>query len=260
MKLSVNNTITYEFPLNERIRVFIRLEQLFQQFSHFLDRDSVADKRIAISLLLDIVSLFRRNNLKSEILQELDRQSKVLTKIVNSQNIGTGKLQELLNNINQVTKTLYATKDRVDVNIMASDLFQSISQRSAIPGGTCSFDLPEYHYWLEQNEATRLKDLQHWSSPFNDIRHANQRVLELIRNSNTTSQELAESGFFQIVLDANQPLQLIKVTVDKSIPCFVEISGGKHRCTIRFMKPSNDEKRPVQSPDNIPFTLSCCLL
>ncbi|MEY3880331.1 MAG: hypothetical protein RIQ94_1126, partial [Pseudomonadota bacterium] len=29
--MSVNNTITYEFPLNERIRVFIRLEQLFQQ-------------------------------------------------------------------------------------------------------------------------------------------------------------------------------------------------------------------------------------
>jgi cell division protein ZapD len=256
----VNTTITYEFPLNERIRVFIRLEQLFQQFSHFLVRDTIADKRIAINILLDIVSIFRRNNLKSEILQELERQSKVLTKIVNSQNLGTGKLQELLNRINHISKKLYATKDRVDVNIMASDLFQSINQRSAIPGGTCSFDLPEYHYWLEQDEATRLKDLQHWSSPFDDIRLANQLVLELIRNSNTTSHEVAEAGFFQIVLDANQPMQLIKVMLGKSVPCFVEISGGKHRCTIRFMIPSADEKRPVQSPDNIPFILSCCLL
>jgi cell division protein ZapD len=225
-----------------------------------LIRDSIADKRIAITILLDIVSIFRRNNLKSEILQELERQSKVLTKIVNSQNLGTGKLQELLNKINQITKTLYATKDRVYVNIMASDLFQSINQRSAIPGGTCSFDLPEYHYWLEQEDVIRLRDLQHWSSPFEDIRYANQLVLDLIRNSNTTNQEIAESGFFQIVLDASQPMQLIKVTLDKSIPCFVEISGGKHRCTIRFMIPSDDEKRPVQSPDNIPFTLSCCML
>lgn len=256
----MKNTITYEFPLNERIRVFIRLEQLFQQFGHFLVRDTVADKRIAVNILLDIVSIFRRNNLKSEILQELERQSKVLTKIVNSQNLGTGKLQELLNKINQTSKKLYATKDRVDVNIMASDLFQSISQRIAIPGGTCSFDLPEYHYWLEQDESLRLQDLQHWSSPFDDIRMANQLLLELIRNSNTTSQELAESGFFQIVLDASQPLQMIKVTLDKSIPCFVEISGGKHRCTIRFMIPSMDEKRPVQSPDDIPFILSCCVL
>lgn len=256
----MNTTITYEFPLNERIRVFIRLEQLFEQFGHFLVRETVADKRIAIDILLDIVSIFRRNNLKSEVLQELERQSKVLTKIVNSQNLGTGKLQELLNKINGIREGLYAIKDRVDVNIMASDLFQSISQRSTIPGGTCSFDLPEYHYWLEQNEETRFSDLQHWSSPFEDIRFANQLVLDLIRSSNTTSQEVAEAGFFQVVLDASQPLQLIKVTLDKSIPCFVEISGGKHRCTIRFMIPSIDEKRPVQSPDNIPFTLSCCML
>lgn len=256
----MKNTITYEFPLNERIRVFIRLEQLFQQFGHFLVRDSVADKRIAVNILLDIVSIFRRNNLKSEILQELERQSKVLTKIVNSQNLGTGKLQELLNKINQTSRKLYDTKERVDVNIMASDLFQSISQRIAIPGGTCSFDLPEYHYWLEQDESLRLQDLQHWSSPFDDIRMANQLLLDLIRNSNTTSQEIAESGFFQIVLDASQPMQLIKVTLDKAIPCFVEISGGKHRCTIRFMVPSVNEKRPVQSPDDIPFILSCCLL
>lgn len=256
----MNNTITYEFPLNERIRVFIRLEQLFQQFSHFSVKDSITDKRIAINILLDIVSLFRRNNLKSEILQELERQAKVLTKIVNSQNIGTGKLQELLNNINQITKKLYATKERVDANVLTSDLFQSINQRSSIPGGPCSFDLPEYHYWLEQDEAIRLRDLQHWSSPFDDIRYANSRVLELIRNSNTTSQEIAVAGFFQIVLDANQPLQLIKVSLDKSISCFVEISGGRHRCTIRFMIPSANEKRPIQSPNNIPFTLSCCLL
>ncbi|SJM94085.1 cell division protein ZapD [Crenothrix polyspora] len=256
----MNTSIIYEFPLNERIRVFIRLEQLFQQFNYFLIRDSIADKRIAMSLLLDIVSIFRRNNLKSEVLQELDRQSKVLTKIVNSQNLGTGKLQELINRINGISKRLYAIKDRVDVNIMASDLFQSISQRSAIPGGSCSFDLPEYHYWLEQPEATRLADLEYWSDPFEDIREANQLVLELIRSSNTTSHEVAESGFFQIVLDANQPMQLIKVALSKSVPCFVEISGGKHRCTIRFMVPSPDEKRPVQSAEAIPFVLSCCML
>ena len=61
----MNTTITYEFPLNERIRVFIRLEQLFQQFSHFSQGETVADKRAAIIVLLDIMSIFRRNYLKS---------------------------------------------------------------------------------------------------------------------------------------------------------------------------------------------------
>lgn len=38
MPFSVNplkDYITYEFPLNERIRLFMRVEQLFQQIHHF---------------------------------------------------------------------------------------------------------------------------------------------------------------------------------------------------------------------------------
>jgi cell division protein ZapD len=142
---------------------------------------------------------------------------------------------------------------------MESDLFQSIAQRSSIPGGTCSFDLPEYHYWLEQDESIRLKDLQRWSSPFNDIHTAIDLILNFIRNSRSASQEVAVAGFFQISLDQSQPFQLLKVSVDKSLPCFAEISGGKHRCTIRFMEPSADDKRPAQSTDDIPFALTCCL-
>lgn len=255
----MNTTITYEFPLNERIRVFIRLEQLFQQFSHFLAGETVADKRAAINVLLDIMTIFRRNDLKSEILKELDRHANVLNKIAHNQGVDTQKLQELLNQLNQTSKKLYATNGKIGSQVMESDLFQSIAQRSSIPGGTCSFDLPEFHYWLEQDEAIRLKDLEHWSSPFNDIRIAIDLILNFIRNCSSPTQEVAEAGFFQFLLDTNQPHQLLKISLDKSLRCFAEISGGKHRCTIRFMVPSSDNKRPTQSPDDIPFALTCCL-
>lgn len=256
----MNNTITYEFPLNERIRVFIRLEQLFLQFNHFLASPTVADSRAAISVLLDIMMIFNRNNIKTEILKELERHSQILNKIASSQNVDTGKLEHLLGQLTQSSKRLYAASGKVGINVLESDLFQSIAQRSSIPGGTCSFDLPEFHYWLEQDEAVRLKDLEHWSSPFADIRTAINLILDFIRNSNTSSEEVAEAGFFQISLDRSQPFQLLKVSLDKSIPCFAEISGGKHRCSIRFMMPSTDNKRPSQSPDNIPFSLTCCML
>jgi cell division protein ZapD len=255
----VNNTITYEFPLNERIRVFIRLEQLFQQFIHFSAGETVADKRAAITVLLDIMSIFRRNDLKSEVLKELDRQATVLGKIADSEGVDKEKLQNILDELAQISKKLYAVSGKIGINIMESDLFQSIAQRSSIPGGTCCFDLPEYHYWLEQEESVRLKDLQHWSSPFIDIHTAIDFILNFIRNSRSPNQEIATAGFFQVSLDKSQPFQLIKVSVDKSIPCFAEISGGKHRCTIRFMEPADDDKRPTQSTDDIPFTLTCCL-
>ena len=255
----MNNIITYEFPLNERIRVFIRLEQLFQQFMHFSAGETVADKRAAITVLLDIMSIFRRNDLKSEILKELDRHVTILNKIANSQGVDTELLDNILDQLAQISKKLYAVSGKIGINIMESDLFQSIAQRSSIPGGTCSFDLPEYHYWLEQDESIRLKDLQHWSSPFNDIHTAIDLILNFIRNSRPANQEVAVAGFFQISLDRSQPFQLIKVSLDKSLPCFAEISGGKHRCTIRFMEPAVDNKRPTQSYDDIPFTLTCCL-
>jgi cell division protein ZapD len=255
----VNTTITYEFPLNERIRVFIRLEQLFQQFSHFLTGETVADKRAAINVLLDIMTIFRRNDLKSEILKELDRHAKVLNKIAHNQSVDSQKLEELLNKLNETSKKLYDTSGKIGTRVMESDLFQSIAQRSSIPGGTCSFDLPEFHYWLEQDEAIRLKDLEHWSSPFADIRIAIDLILNFIRNCSSPTQEVAEAGFFQFLLDTTQSPQLLKISLDKSINCFAEISGGKHRCTIRFMVPSSDNKRPAQCPDDIPFALTCCL-
>lgn len=255
----MNNIITYEFPLNERIRVFIRLEQLFQQFLHFSAGVTVSDKRAAISVLLDIMSIFRRNDLKSEVLKELDRQSATLNKMAHSEGVDTEKLQEILDQLSHISKKLYAVTGKIGINIMESDLFQSIAQRSSIPGGTCSFDLPEYHFWLEQEEDVRLKDLQHWSNPFMDIHNAIEFILNFIRTSRAPRQEVAKAGFFQVTLDRNQPFQLIKIGVDKSLPCFAEISGGKHRCTVRFMEPSAEDKRPTQSTADIPFALTCCL-
>jgi cell division protein ZapD len=255
----VTNTITYEFPLNERIRVFIRLEQLFNHFSWFLSGENVADKRAAIDILLDITLILRRNDLKSEILKELERHTKVLNKIANSQGVDTEKLDQILNQLTQTSKSLYSASGKAGVNVMENDLFQSIAQRSSIPGGTCSFDLPEYHYWLEQDESIKVRDLQYWSSPYKDIRTAIDLILSFIRQSNTPSEEVAIAGFFQLTLDKSQPYQLIKTTLDKNLPYYAEISGGKHRCTIRFMAPATHEKRASQSPENIPFSLTCCL-
>lgn len=250
----MNTTITYEFPLNERIRVFIRLEQLFQQFAHFSAGATAIDKRAALSVLLDIIMIFKRNDLKSDVLKELDRGAKVLNTMTDHQHTAT------LLQLTQMSKKLYAVKGKIGAHVMQSDLFQSIAQRSTIPGGTCSFDLPEYHHWLEQDEAIRLKNLQQWSNPFDDIRLAIDLILKLIRTSSSPSPEVAAAGFFQITLDKNQSYQMVKLDVDKSIHCFAEISGGKHRCSVRFMIPSSGDVRATQSTDNIPFTLTCCLL
>ncbi len=255
----MNTHTIYEFPLNERIRVFIRLEQLFNQLNHFMDGASVFDKRAAISALLDILMIFSRNDLKSELLKELDRHSKKLNQITNNQDVDTEKLNKILAKINKVSNKLYNTNGKIGVNVMESDLFQSISQRSSIPGGTCSFDLPAFHYWLEQDEETQQRDMLQWTKPLTYIRSAINLILHFIRQSSIATEETAEAGFFQLALDKSQPFQLLRVGITDSTPCFAEISGGRHRFTIRFMQPSSDSKRPSQIVDTVSFSLTCCV-
>ena len=129
----------YEFPLNERIRVFIRLEQLFTQFEHHLQGNTVADKRAALIIFFDIIAIFKRNDLKSETLKEIDRHINVLNKIAvdSNENVDTIKLQEILTKLNEINLQLYAMKGKIGSHLSEDDLFQSIMQRSAIPGGTC---------------------------------------------------------------------------------------------------------------------------
>lgn len=254
----MNTHITFEFPLNERIRVFMRLEQLFQQLSHFMAGTSVFDKRTAIDTLLDVLTIFGRSDLKSELIKELDRHAKVLGMLSNSEGVDNQKLQTILNDLNQASRNLYNASGKVGASVMESGLFQSISQRSAIPGGSCSFDLPAFHYWLEQDQAEQLHDFQQWTLPFADIRIAIDLILGFIRQSSVPKQEVAHAGFFQLALDTAHPVQLLRVGLPVSAECFAEISGGKHRFSIRFMKPSNDENRPTQTQEDVAFTLSRC--
>jgi len=254
----LNTQTTYEFPLNERIRVFMRLEQLFHQLDHFMAGSSVFDKRAAISSLLDILTIFSRSDLKSELIKELDRHAKVLAQLSNSDAVDNKKLQEILAELGQASRNLYNSSGKVGASVMESGLFQSIAQRSAIPGGSCSFDLPAFHYWLEQDQAQQQKDLEGWTQPFADIRIAIDLILGFIRQSSVPKQEIAQAGFFQLALDKAHPVQLIRVCVPASIHCFAEISGGKHRFSIRFMQPSTDENRPAQTHEDIPFTLARC--
>jgi cell division protein ZapD len=255
-------TTTYEFPLNERMRVFMRLEHLFTQLRHFLAGNTCSDKRAVMMTLIDVLSIFSRNNLKSELLIEIERLYRLLSSGSNSLEVGGEKRQQMLKQLEETKNNLYASSGKVGAKLISNNLFQSVSQRSAIPGGSCSFDLPAFHYWLAQDESVQMKELDEWTQPFLEIHDAIELVLNFIRESSAATEEVAKAGFFQLSLplDANESVQLLRVEVPKSTPCFAEISGGKHRFTVRFMSLGVDSERPSQTHRDIAFTLTRCQL
>ena len=237
----------------------MRLEQLFQQIDHFMKGATVWESRGVTSSLLEIVAIFSRNDLKSEILKEIDRHLAVLHKMTGSEKIDHGKLQTVVAKLVTIGDELYATPGKIGHSLMENELFKCISQRSAIPGGTCAFDLPAYHYWLQRDVGQRKQDMEEWMQPFAPIRTAIDLLLNFIRQSATPTEEQGSSGFFQKTLDHSLPFQLLRVGLPRTQPCFAEISGGKHRFTIRFMQ-TNGGERPSQSENNIDFMLTCCLI
>ena len=237
----------------------MRLEQLFQQADHFMQGNSIWESRTVIATLLEILTIFGRNDLKSEILKELDRHISVLNRMVNNQQIDPEKLNSVLVRLNGISSEIYSTPGKIGHTLTENELFKSISQRSTIPGGTCAFDLPAYHYWLQQDANHRKADLEQWLSPFSTMRAAIDLVLDFIRRSASPTQEDAQRGFFQKTLDHSLPYQLLRVGLARNQPYFAEISGGKHRFTVRFMTAAANE-RPTQSNKDIPFLLTCCIL
>ena len=82
----------------------------------------------------------------------------------------------------------------------------------------------------------------------------------MLRNSTTPVIENAESGFYQQPIESKLPCQLIRVFLPEDCSYFPEISGGKHRFTIRFMEQSSTSARPVQTKNTVEFELHCCIL
>jgi cell division protein ZapD len=136
----------------------------------------------------------------------------------------------------------------------------SIRQRSSIAGGTCDFDLPAYHYWLQHTSIeARKQQIRTWFDQFSSARSAIDITLRLIRSSTVFSTQTATKGFYQHTLDSSHPNQLIRVQVAKDASYYPEISGGKHRFTVRFMN-FDINQRPQQISEDVEFSLSCCAM
>lgn len=251
--------ITYEQPLSERVRTFLRLEFLFQQAHAYLAGNSVWDSRAALASTLEILSIFNRADLKTEAMKELERQISVLERLERNPGVDHLRLNALLSEMDTLIDQLHAAKGQVGQELRQNEFLNGIRQRSSIPGGTCDFDLPGYHFWLEQPAELRCKQLDQWLRTFGVIEQSIKLVLRLIRDSAQPGREIAEAGFFQKSLEPIPPCHLVRVTVPPGVPYFAEISGGKHRFTVRFME-LRMEERAVQAAEDVEFELACCVI
>jgi cell division protein ZapD len=254
----VSEKVVFEHPLNERIRTFLRLEHLFERITHFLPQPDAWSTRAAVEGLLDILGITARADIKTEILKELDRHTAVLERIGQQPGVDTRTLSRVLEDLEVVTEKVYRMEGQIASTLRENEFMKTIIQRSSIPGGTCSFDLPQYHHWLTQPHPTRQRRVQAWIRDMVPIREAITLLLSLARGSNEPKPATANSGFYQGTLNAQAPVQMIRIELAQDMSLFPEISGHKHRFSIRFLE-AVDTLRPAQTDRDVEFRLTSCV-
>jgi cell division protein ZapD len=197
--------------------------------------------------------------MKTEVIKELDRIIGTLNALIQTPDINHDTLDQLLATLGNFKMQLHSQEGPLAQELKENELFKLVMQRGGIPGGLCDFDLPSYRHWLKRPAQTRIEDLKYWLSTLDTLRLSVELMLKLIRESAEPRQARAENGSFQQTLDTETPYQMIRIFLPADSPYFVEISGGRHRFTARFMVAST-ATRPTQTDQAVDFRLSCCAL
>ncbi|MFT5173608.1 MAG: cell division protein ZapD [Gammaproteobacteria bacterium] len=252
--------ISFEQPLTERVRTMLRLEFLFTRAREALLEQGIWASRTAVECLVDVMSVLGRTDLKKELIKELERHAVTLDSLARNPNVDPQRLEHIQQQVSQYLTRLKGTEVGFGHALRSNEMFNSVRQRSAIPAGTCDFDLPAYHHWLKSDPLQRRVELKEWISHFDVLHEATDLCLNLVRESGVTTAEQAHGGMFQRTLETATPCQMIRVCIANDSMMFPEISAGRHRFTVRFMQQPDPAERASQVQSEVDFQLVCCVI
>ena len=248
--------IVYEYPFNERIRTLLRLEDLYEKFKFFVNQEHAMQHHVALATIFDMLEVAGRADLKSDLLQELERQKQSLLSFRSNPKVVPEMLDAVLNELETVASALVAAQGKTGQNIRDNEWLMSIRGRTIIPGGACEFDLPSYYAWQQRPAQQRYDDIANWFAPLAPLFDALSLVLRLLRDSGGPVKMVALAGSYQQMLQG-KVYQMLRLTLDESIGAIPEISANKYMLWVRFTTQGGDLK-PKPLEDDVPFELTLC--
>jgi cell division protein ZapD len=248
----------FEQPLNERMRTFLRLDFLYSQALYHNEKASPWGTRAAVDSLLDILAILTRGDLRSDVLKELERHLSLLGEYQNHPGIDSARLRTLMANLARLRSELGGVSATWLQPLRDSEFLAGIKHRTAIPGGTCEFDLPDYFYWLNQPAEARTEAFGRWLILLRPVCDAITELLWLTRQNGRAREEVAAKGVFNVTFDRDNPYQLLRICLPPGASLYPEISGSHYRCSMRFLTWHSLDARPTQTEADVAFTLICC--
>lgn len=249
--------ILYEYPFNERIRTYLRLEQLFRRMALLLPREHPLDHHYALSTIFEVMDVGARADLKSDLLKDLEKNKQVLAAYRGNPAISESTLEAVIGQVDQYYAALASLPGKAGHALTENDWLMSIRSRAGIPGGTCEFDLPAYYAWQHHAPDLRRADLQRWALTLAPLADAVALVLKLLREAGAPQKVIANAGQYQQNLPQGKTFQLLRMQLDSALDLIPEISGNRLMISIRLMLQGADDRLHASAADS-PFDLTLC--
>ncbi|GAA6170493.1 cell division protein ZapD [Colwellia sp. KU-HH00111] len=232
-------SILYEHPLNERIRNYLKIEQLFAQVNSCVSSDIGNSHHVFFNALFAILDTLERNDIKGGLIKDLEKLQQNLVIWSQSPEIDSSALETNLQQTVFLGSQLKQSKPTW-LQLKEDKLLASLKQRFAIQGGSSSFDLPQLQFWLHQPASITEQDISRWLSALAPIKQSLTLILKFIRQRASFESISTESGFYQ---DSGEGLVLLRIQVASNAQYYPTISGNKFRYSIRFMLPCEQQGR-----------------
>lgn len=252
-----STTLLYEFPFNERIRTYLRLEHLLRRLSQLVPREHAIDHHYALSTLFEITEVAARPDLKPDLLKDLERHKQILNSYRDNPHIEPNVLDNTIAQIEAHTSALQEMSGKVGHELHEHEWLPLLRSRFAVPGATCEFDLPVYHAWQHQGVARRTADLERWIQCVVPLAEPIYLLLRMLRETSGWQKVSAVRGVFQQNLPQGRSFQLLRLRLDGSRGLVPEMSGNRLLASVRFLEPS-DQGRLVAWPGDVNFEIALC--
>ncbi len=249
--------ILYEYPFNERIRTYLRLEQLFRRLAELVPRPHALDHHFAIQTIFEIMDVASRADMKTDVLKDIDRHKQQLNSYRGNPAISEQALDAVIAQLDDCFTKLNGLSGKTGQALTENDWLMSIRSRIGIPGGTCEFDLPAYYAWQHHDAAGRQRDLQGWTQALAPLAESIMLLMKMLRDSGTPQKVVAPGGQFQQNLPQGRTFQLLRLRMDPTTGLIPEISGNRLMMSVRMMRQGEDHRLHAAAEDTA-FELTLC--
>lgn len=234
--------ISFDYPLNEKARNYLRFEFLFTEVKKSVNFSSSTDATPFFKSLFDLIELTERTDIRQDLVKDLRLQLEQLKMWLKYDQVDQGAILSMIDEV-EILVGGVMSMPKVSRYFKSNRFLSSLKQRFCIPSGTCNFDLPQYHFWLNNDDAKQQADAKLWFSQFKCLEDALGLFLKLKRSQSKQVSQVAESGFYQGDIE-NADFITLKIAKDLSV--YPMISGHKNRYSVRFMS-ANFENRLSQN-------------